>query len=74
MYEILFDVPPNQNPGAAPGGGVLMLIESYYNFTNQLCTWKSSWYKVRNYRKVSLRQFILGYLQNKILIEIIIIK
>ena len=42
MYEILFDVPPNQNPGAAPGGGVLMLIESYYNFTNQLCTWKPS--------------------------------
>ena len=42
MYEILFDVPPNQNPGAAPGGGFLMLIESYYNFTNQLCTWKSS--------------------------------
>ena len=42
IYEILFDVPPNQNPGAAPGGGVLMLIESYYNFTNQLCTWKSS--------------------------------
>ena len=21
IYEILFDVPPNQNPGAAPGGG-----------------------------------------------------
>ena len=39
MYEILFDVPPNQNPGAAPGGGgFLMLIESYYNFTNKICT------------------------------------
>ena len=39
--------------------GVPMLNESYYNFTNELYL-EIKWYNVRNYRRVSLRHFVLA--------------
>ena len=39
--------------------GVPMLNESYYNFTNKLFL-EIKWYKVRNYKRVSLRHFVLA--------------
>ena len=39
--------------------GMPMLNESYYNFTNELYL-EIKWYKVRNYRRISLRHFVLA--------------
>ena len=36
-----------------------MLNKSYYNFKNELYL-EIKWYKVRNYRRVSLRHFVLA--------------
>ena len=68
IYKFICHILKNSKTFRVSGGelspfpwplGVPMLNESYYNFTNELYL-EIKWYKVRNYRRVCLRNFVLA--------------